>query len=595
MHSKLDTSSYQGVACLFRFAIEARKNDADLTSLRHLEKRFGLEPYEPKRRGTLEDYVKDLDALTANQRFRAVFDMISNLLSDDDKLDDRVAEQLINISSDHRIVRFSFPPSLLVCLTHANEMQSAKVVRYHGYEIRYAGLGTDRELMAFASLFLGLAIYTETGTPWSPDSVFDDGEPNTEPADIEISFPPAKFNRNEAPHLEGTLRASKLPRAVDRGKYDIESVMLDYLCSTNNKAIVFVSEAFLTSTKQSRLLTRQYLIRSARIHQVLELTWMEPSTFMIRLEANRTNTDQVHIASTRNSLYIGRDALLIHECRGSNLFVSFDEIRRAGDSLRPSRYLESGPAGGPNFRIEMVNAQLPTKYRLADLFEVIRPKTTRNDQVGTFALHEVRAGNISHNGEITGNYNTVNVRDTQVSRLEQQLIKPGDILFAHRGPIGRTAYVTKDDLINGELWAGQTLLIFRSRRKNSQDLEHNYCDPRVLFMYLLTPEVKWSWQDLSIDSRSPAIPIGQIEGFGLPSNIITYSKHKANHERDILQLKSEYINAILKEFEERQENLSKLSKMQKHIYSGLDKVWKLAWNEDTGYDYDDENDADYLD
>ena len=82
--------------------------------------------------------------------------------------------------------------------------------------------------------------YTEAGPPWAPDMLFDDGEPNAEPPDLEISFPPESFREADAPGLEASIREWKVPRAVDRGGYDLESVMLAYLGDSEAPALAIV-------------------------------------------------------------------------------------------------------------------------------------------------------------------------------------------------------------------------------------------------------------------------------------------------------------------------------------------------------------------
>lgn len=561
-----------------------RDKDEDRAALRGLEKRFGLAAYEPQFRGALEDFCRHLAGLGDNQRFAEVCTLISSVIGDEQTLDEELVDELLRISNNERVVRFSFAPCLLPCLLHAQKKRAPQRKSHAGYEIRYAGVGLDKELMAFASFYLNLAIYTESNPPWEPDALFENGEPNSEPPDLEISFPPTDFRLHNAPHLEARVRASKLPRAVDRGKYDLESVMLAYLCESDASALVFTSESFLSSTKQSRLLTRQHLLDLLRIRKVTELKVTQPHRFLIELGPSRHENEAIQMAAAGSVHQLTRTAPKRSQNGRTKALISVDEIRSAGDSLKPARYLAVGPTGGRDFAEQMNNISYSTKYRLADFFEITRPKTTKNDPVGTFAISEMRAGNISANGEILGALRKINVRSTLAVGLEEQVIKLGDILFAHRGPIGHVAYVTDAIASETKMWAGQTLLIFRARKKNSGDRSTKYCDPRVLFMYLLAPDVRASWSKFTTGDRSPAIPIGQIESFSLPENLILPKKPKQVISPISSTAPLGYTDLILSEFQDRQKKLMALCEIQKNMDHGLDRVWEAAWTKLISYE-----------
>jgi len=570
--SEIDTNSFEGLTRLLRFTIGMRDNDEDKAALKHLEKRFGLTAYEPQLRGALEDFAEYLNRLESKQRFEAVCSLISGALDPNDILDQELAQAILNVSTNNRIVRFSFTPSLLLCLKHAQIVKPKHLL----YELRYSGVGLDKELAAFASLFLNLAIYVESNPPWDPDMIFDDSEPNTEMPDLEVSFPPANLKLNDAPHLEESVRASRLPRAVDRGKYDLESVMLNYLCSTEWSVLVFTSESFLHSTKQSRLLVRQRLLDYERIDSVTELTMTSPHLFLIKLVPGFAQVISIRMAVTSDASKVGVYVSKANEYSRKVADIPLSDIRSAGDTLKPARYLVTGPSGGRNPAEVFRNAFFPGKHKLADLFEIIRPKTTRHDPVGTFEIQEVRAGNISENGEITGQLRRIGIRSTLAIGLEEQLIKPGDILFAHRGPIGHATYVTDATTQKSPMWAGQTLLIFRPRKRSSGNKNAIYCDPRVLFMYLLTPAVRKDWSKSVSDERSPAIPIGRIESLNLPENLILPRNPKKG-DPTASQYSSHIHKEILTEYQKRQKKLTNLRELQDSMNEGLVRVWESAW------------------
>lgn len=171
----------------------------------------------------------------------------------------------------------------------------------------------------------------------------------------------------------------------------------------------------------------------------------------------------------------------------------------------------------------------------------------------------------------------ITVRSTLAAGLEEQIIKPGDILFAHRGPVGHVAYVSDADVQGGDMWAGQTLLIFRARKRSASDRSGQYCDPRALFMYMLTPDAQRSWRGLAIGDRSPAIPIGQIESFRLPENLLLPNKPRQTNLPIGSARPRNYTEILLAEFQLRQEKLKELGLIQSSLDDGLDRVWKASW------------------
>ena len=575
--SEIDIHSPEGLTRLFRFAITLREDDADTAALQRLEKRFGLPAYDPQVRGALEDLARQLDKLGHNKRFDAVCALISDAIDDTDRLDSDFIDDLIGNSLNKRIVRFSFAPALLPCLLYAHRTRQIHKRRYFGYTIRYSSIGPYQHLMAFSSLFLDLPIYTESNPPWDADMFLDDDEPNSESPDLEITFPPAVFRSNDAPQLEISVRKSQLPRAVDRGKYDLESVMLAYLCDHNSPALAFVSETFLVSPTQSRLSARQRLLESRRISRVAELSGPHACQFVIQLGADYAANETIQMVLAENTQRFTGTAPMRQKLRAKSDLISIDEIQAAGGTLKPARYLERGPTGGIDIASQFRNATNPAKYRLADLFDIIRPKTTKDDPVGTLSIHEISGSNISKIGVISGSFRKINVRATLAGGLEEQSLKPGDILFAHRGPIGRVAYVTEADLEREKIWAAQTVFILRPRKRTSHSLDLPYCDPKVLFMYLLTPSVQESWQKLFINKRSPTIPIGEIERFALPENLLIAKTRKKARTSGKDSSTNDPIDNLLAEFQNRQDNLMKLREIEASMNDGLKRVWKSAW------------------
>jgi len=427
--------------------------------------------------------------------------------------------------------------------------------------------------MACASLFLNLPIYTETGLPWDPDTILDDGDPNFEKPDYEISFPPAVVRLDDAYELEDSIRAQELPRAIDRGKYDIESVTVSHLSSCEWPATIGVTSDFLSSTKQSRLIARQRMLADQRISKVSHLNKAEPPKFFIELAKPGYMNDSINMSQSPDLRSPKDKKPFFSNARD----VSYDEIRSAGHSLMPSRYMTKGPAGG-NGIVEVIRNEFKEKkFNLSELFEVIRPKETKNAAEGTLEIQELRAGNITPNGEIEGRLRNVSIRATRMPSLDEQVVKAGDILLAHRGSIGHVAYITETDNTNIGLWAGQTLFILRERKLTSSSKSKIYCDPRVLFMYLLTPKVHEHWRSILTGDKNPSIPIGEVESLGLPENIVLPTKPRRGISPKNVKGASGYVEQVIFDFEKRQAMLLQVRELQKDMDDGLKRVWDTAW------------------
>lgn len=576
------------MARLFWFAADARRVDERFdeharAAALGLKRRLAPVHDEPTLRGAFEDAVRYLDSLKQTQRFREVCSLIEGALTDAEKLSSDLTDEFlarVRGAADERPVRFSFAPSILLCLRYAQEVRQASEQGFPGYEIFYSGLRGDRELIASASLYLDLPVYIESGPPWKRDFLDDDGDPLSDEPKLEISFPPAVFKSENALDLEPSIRELHLPRAIDRGGYDIESVMVAYLCESGRRALTLVSESFLSSPKQSRLATRQRLFDMRCIDQIAELEGARGSTHLISLGGFGLARDQIQFILTRSvRQFVGTVPFQGSLVRNSTS-VSIDSLQAAGGTLLPKRYLSKGPSGAPGLIKYPSYTRNPAHFCLADLFDIIRPKSIREDPVGTAEVREISGRNISQFGDILERPRQVCIRSTTLGRFDEQELRPGDVVFAHRGPIGRVAYLSENYLEPPGLWAGQTLFIFRQRKWYSIASSGPYCDPRVLFMYLMTREVKESWRKVSISSRSPAIPIGEVERFMVPKSLTEQRKPKyisTSREREGAPASTS--DQVLVEFERYKENCKNLKDVETKLNNGLGQVWKTTWQQ----------------
>lgn len=571
--SEVDLSSFEGLTRLFQFGVSVRGDENSQAALSRLEERLGLPSYHPPTQGALEDTINYLNSLGNEGRSEKAFELIAAAADYKSVLNTQHTKTLSQATDTKNSIRFSFSEMVLPCLRHAKKKHKS---RLEHFGTRFAGIGPETHLVAMAALFLELPVYVEAGPPWDPDLLLD-GEPDVRPPDIEVTAPPLEFVASGAPELELSVRKSRLPRAVDRGKYDLESVMMNYLSSARSAALAFVSLTFATSTKQSRLRARQNLLQNMRIRKMTELPNNPFPLVVIETTAAEAVSEKIRMVASSSRQEFGNHEFDSSELRGRSELVGLDEIQSAGSSLNPSRYLAKGPTGGKSIAAVFKNLRAPSKHMMIDFFDIIRPKTVKKDASGNADVAELRPSDISMRGDLLGSCRIVGVRQGAERNLDDQKLREGDVVFAHRGAIGRVCYITEHDIAEKDLWAAQSLLIFRPRKQSSGN-SRPYCDPRVLYMYLSTPKVQEGWPKLAIGDRSPAIPIGEVERFALPDSLMIDRKlAKSKDER--YDSDSTY-GQLRDAFRERQATLRSVRELETKLDHELEKVWEVLWPRD---------------
>lgn len=185
---------------------------------------------------------------------------------------------------------------------------------------------------------------------------------------------------------------------------------------------------------------------AAFIRRIEELTATKPQMLLIELDRPSEFNETVKMLTTDDVESFSEAGFLGRERPSKSGLVAIEEIKNSGDNLNPKRYLAKGPSGGRSLGQLFRNIQTPSKHRLADLFEIVRPKTTKDNPTGRVGISEVRPSDIAKNGDLSGASRQIQVSQTTKDSLLDQKIKAGDILFAHRGPIARAAYVTQADV-----------------------------------------------------------------------------------------------------------------------------------------------------
>lgn len=572
----------EGLALLFRYGVRKHADKEARQTLKRVEKRFGLKIYLTSHSGLLSDAVLLLKSLDENERFETVCNLILAANVGKVSIDPQLNDDIIQLCRSQDIVRFSFEGSMLICLVYGRALIGTSRMARTVEPIRYAGIGSDVHLMAFASIFLGLPTSVEVGPPWQPDMLFDFDEPIIDLPNLEISFPPAVVYAKDSGHLEDSIRSCKLPRAVDRGKYDVESVMLQYLENSSSAAIAFVSQEFLTTPKLSRYTARNQLLKSSRLRRVTELVYSQPKTapeFRFAVELNPGDEFLKLIQMTRVQSLLEFRSARARQMRGKNQRVTIDDIALHGKTLLPSRFLGVGPVDADTLSNLYAKMRKPGGTRLADLFEVIRPKTTRHESQGELTIHEVRAGDITEQGEISKASRQICVRETIGPNLASQELRTDDILLAHKGPVGRVAYIDSESASGDQdarLWAAQSILVLRARKQQSAQAGSPTCDPKIMFMYLLSPQIRKHWQEASTNVRSPSLSIANIERLEIIEPLLKL-KGKSPAALAHTEKYSGFQKTIVKKFDSRRAKLAEIAGMKSQMETELDEVSKAIF------------------
>ncbi|PZX12825.1 hypothetical protein LX81_03532 [Palleronia aestuarii] len=577
--------TFAGLAGLFRIGLLRRCDQLSRIFVENTDIRLGVEKFASKTPGVLTDGAVFLDGQSWDNQFEYACDLIS-LASDDGVTsswpDRNVAKKFVSPISLDKVTRFSFEPAIHPCLLHARDLAALNLPphRTPDYPVRYAGIGEDVRLMAFATRFLDLRVYVDTGPPWERSVPFEEDEPSTDDPDIEISFPPNKQQLQDMDHLKASVLAMRVPQSLARGRLDVESVMLRYLSQQSASARIVVSENVLAGRRRSNHTVRSELVEARRIKHITELP-LAPAN---RQPDSRFILDLDTDDHPNASFVVRRSDLLstwpewtptIRERRGAVQQVSYDEVRAANGSLAPVRFLSTGPLRGGSIAKIISRGREPERVRLSDVFDVIRPKTTRGEQWGEERVTEVTPSDISDYGEILGTSRKISVREGIFVRLEEQKLRVNDIVLALKGPVGRVGHIPMRAASEErhDWWASQSLVIIRAKRRTAAEAGRPSCDPRLLFMYLLTPLLRNHWRDIATNPRSPTIPLEEIERLALPEGLYkigTLTDTRSGEEMAAAR------TAILAEFDTLRNNLLARRELDQQLDDGLAKVCKLT-------------------
>ena len=380
-----DWLNQRSVVDLFRLGHQESEARDRNEAIRILDERSRLtkKRYEPS--GVLMDGVKWLATCSYDDRFEHVMDLMRAASSADDAPfwpDRDVAESIADLCGSKLPVIFSFEQALPSCLVYAKRIkESAQGI--HGPHpsdaVRFAGLDAEVPMLAYAALYLQLPIRVEPGWPWEDGETIDgDGNPYERPR-LAIAMPSTSHKARDDGDMAKSAKRTGLPRMVDRNRIDIESAALFHYSQMDHPSLVFVSADVLSAARQSKWAVRIALRKNQVVRRIVEISKpvcrnLPHPVFVIELGGI---DNPVSMVSMRKADTIGKGGFLDRsqgEFKGKMQDVSILDIQSSGDNLLPSRYLSKSTRKIIELTDVLKFVRSPEKIRLADVFEVIRPK-----------------------------------------------------------------------------------------------------------------------------------------------------------------------------------------------------------------------------
>lgn len=451
------------------------------------------------------------------------------------------ARSLVDLLGDVASVRFAFPASLRPALLFAfkNRIRATS-----GYEIEYAGWQRDGLLLRQLAQIFDLHICIRESQPLTRTDGLD--------FDAEVIMPPFGFDmsRDAGEIPQATL--SRLGVVGSRhGRLSCETVAIaDALQHARGRVILTVGEGALYRAVGVEAFAREELVRSGRLQAVMSMgpsmmfshSSINSSVVIVAPEETHLPTvrfinlahEQLATRRERGRLEIRPDAdwlrLTIADLSNDEPYakdVSVATIKAEGFTLTSERYLEQQARDAIN--------QFLNGYEVAELMEVvemIRPAPVTQQDGGEYTILEAAPSDIGDDGYLSKPSRCVAVDQAQHRKASNQQVRPGDIVIAFKGTVGKVGMVPKEAPEDGAstMWtAGQSLMILRP--KGRKELR-----PCVLFEYLSDEVVQEYLRALAGGSAIQTIAMKDLKSVAVPlPNLDEQSKIESEfEERQIL-------------------------------------------------------------
>ncbi len=429
------------------------------------------------------------------------------------------AQELLGLLSEAQSARFSFPASLRPALMFAIDRKAQAVPTL----TEYSGWERDGRLLSHLAAILDLDISITSSNPW--------GRMGQASFDVELVMPPFGFDMARG----GVLQESTLSRlgifGTKHGRLSGESVAIaDALQNIKGRAILVVTEGALFRAVGVEAVAREELVHSGRLQAVMGIgpsmmfqnTSINSALLVLSPKGFSHSTirfvnladEKLAVRRERGRLEIRRDAdwstLPTAELTGREAFardVDLQSIKQESFTLTIDRYLDRQARDA----IDQLLAKSEVA-ELADLVEMIRPAALTQQEGGEYVLLEAAPADIAEDDHVCDPSRTISIDRIQFRKAVNQVLRPGDVLIAFKGNVGRVGIVPDNVPAEGSstIWtAGQSLMILRLKGRHK-------LSPRVLCEYLSDEVVQEHLKSLAGGSAIQTIAMKDLKSLAIP-------------------------------------------------------------------------------
>lgn len=429
------------------------------------------------------------------------------------------ADELLGLLGEAQSIRFSYPASLRPALLFAFERKAQALPTV----IEYAGLEPDSRILGQLAAILGLEIRVSNTNPWtrSGKTAFD----------VELIMPPFGFDLSRSGDVpESTL--SHLGIFGGRhGRISSESVAIaDALQNAKGRAVLAVTEGVLFRAVGVEAIAREELVHSGRLQAVLgigpSMMFQNTSinTALLVLSPKGVSHAAIRFVNLADEQFASRrergrleirkevswSLLPTVKLTGNEAFacdIDLHSITEEGYTLTIDRYLDR--------HARDAIAQLLAKSEvaeLADLVEMIRPAALTRQEGGEYTVLEAAPADIAEDGNVSDPSRKISVDRMQYRKASNQLLRPGDVVIAFKGAVGKVGIVPDDLPSEGSstVWAaGQSLMILRLKGRHK-------LSPLVLSEYLSDEVVQDHLKTLAGGSAIQTIAMKDLKSLVIP-------------------------------------------------------------------------------
>jgi type I restriction enzyme M protein len=270
----------------------------------------------------------------------------------------------------------------------------------------------------------------------------------------------------------------------------LESAYIQYaLTQVKQSLVAVVAPGFLFKTAGTDRDLKQYLIEKGYVKSVIRLpnkvflnTTVAPNLLILDKTKHHENVvfidasgEEFCAEATRSHVVLKNvDGIisLVNACTSGKTcrVVDKTELEENDYNLDVSRYVKS-----PEERNLDAFFQNKEVRKLQDIAEIMRAQAIKTDSMGT-EIVEINPSDIQKTGYACGSGKYGFVDEKVLNRIDKQRLKPGDVVLAVKGSIGRVGIVP--DNAGDKLYAGQSFVILRLRPTSPLK------DPIVLYSYL---------------------------------------------------------------------------------------------------------------